>query len=107
MLNFCICRSIDPLLDFDRTLLEHHAARFHIVSQYSQDFVIPDFTNVNNNVSSSSSSSINININNNVNNNISIVVACHSHAPLQELWDRVPVPKYAVTLPCCGKSLSI
>lgn len=33
--------------------------------------------------------------------NLSIVVACHSHAPLREFWDRVPEPKLAVTLPCC------
>ena len=36
-----------------------------------------------------------------VRSQLSIVVACHSHAPLKEFWDRVPEPKIAVTLPCC------
>ncbi len=34
---------------------------------------------------------------------LSIVVACHSHAPLREFWERVPRPKIAVTLPCCER----
>ena len=34
---------------------------------------------------------------------INIVIACHSHAPLQEFWDRVPAPKFCVSMPCCGK----
>lgn len=37
---------------------------------------------------------------------ISIVVACHSHAPLQEFWDRVQAPKYCIAMPCCGKGWS-
>eukprot|EP00392_Amoebophrya_sp_AT5.2_P011483 g11562.t1 len=32
---------------------------------------------------------------------LSIVVACHSHAPLKEFWGRVPGPKICATLPCC------
>jgi hypothetical protein len=36
-----------------------------------------------------------------------IVVACHSHAPLQEFWDRVPAPKLCVAMPCCGKTWSV
>lgn len=36
-----------------------------------------------------------------------IVVACHSHAPLQEFWGRVQRPKLAVSLPCCGKTWSL
>eukprot|EP01038_Epipyxis_sp_PR26KG_P005607 gene5607-7739_t len=39
---------------------------------------------------------------------ISIIIACHSHAPLQEFWDRLPPHnKYCASLPCCGKSWSI
>ena len=38
---------------------------------------------------------------------LSIVVACHSHAPLQEFWDRLPSPKIAISLPCCGKTWSL
>ncbi|CAD7950356.1 unnamed protein product [Amoebophrya sp. A120] len=32
---------------------------------------------------------------------LTIVVACHSHAPLREFWHRVPKPKICATLPCC------
>ena len=37
---------------------------------------------------------------------INIVIACHSHAPLQEFWNRVPGPKFCVSMPCCGKTWS-
>jgi hypothetical protein len=37
---------------------------------------------------------------------VNIVIACHSHAPLQEFWDRVPCPKFCISLPCCGKGWS-
>jgi hypothetical protein len=33
---------------------------------------------------------------------VSVVVSCHSHAPLQEFWDRVSSPKIAVTMACCA-----
>ena len=33
---------------------------------------------------------------------LSVVVACHSHAPLAEFWSRVPAPKVAVTMACCA-----
>lgn len=33
---------------------------------------------------------------------LSIVIACHSHAPLNEFWSRVPLPKIAVVMPCCA-----
>jgi hypothetical protein len=33
---------------------------------------------------------------------LSIVVSCHSHAPLQEFWDRVQAPKLAITMACCA-----
>ena len=36
-------------------------------------------------------------------NALSIVVACHSHAPLQEFWDRVASPKIAITMACCAQ----
>ena len=39
-------------------------------------------------------------------NELHIVVACHSHAPLQEIWDRVPGPKLGIVMPCCGKTWS-
>ena len=33
---------------------------------------------------------------------LSVVVACHSHAPLAEFWSRVPAPKIAITMACCA-----
>lgn len=33
---------------------------------------------------------------------VSVVLAVHSHCPLGEFYDRVPKPKFCVTLPCCG-----
>ena len=33
---------------------------------------------------------------------LSIVIACHSHAPLAEFWARLPSPKLTVTLACCA-----
>lgn len=31
-----------------------------------------------------------------------VILAVHCHAPLGELWDRLPSPKYCISLPCCG-----
>ncbi|KAJ1441768.1 hypothetical protein B484DRAFT_97365 [Ochromonadaceae sp. CCMP2298] len=33
---------------------------------------------------------------------LSLVIACHSHAPLQEFWDRLTGAKIAVTMACCA-----
>jgi hypothetical protein len=32
---------------------------------------------------------------------MSIIIGVHSHAPLEEFWNRTPKPKYAITIPCC------
>lgn len=32
---------------------------------------------------------------------LSMVIAVHSHAPFQELWDRIPSPKIGIAIPCC------
>ena len=34
---------------------------------------------------------------------LSIAVACHSHAPLEEFWERMPSPKLSVAMPCCAQ----
>ena len=34
---------------------------------------------------------------------LSIAIACHSHAPLEEFWERMPKPKLCVALPCCAQ----
>lgn len=31
-----------------------------------------------------------------------VILAVHCHAPLGELWERLPTPKYCISLPCCG-----
>jgi hypothetical protein len=46
-------------------------------------------------------------IHNDNNDDISIVIACHSHAPLEEFWNRINTKtKHAISLPCCGKNWS-
>ena len=34
---------------------------------------------------------------------LSIAIACHSHAPLEEFWERMPEPKLCITMPCCAQ----
>jgi len=34
---------------------------------------------------------------------LSIAIACHSHAPLEEFWERMPSPKLCVAMPCCAQ----
>jgi len=34
---------------------------------------------------------------------LSIAIACHSHAPLEEFWERMPTPKLCVAMPCCAQ----
>lgn len=77
--------SIDPVLDFDSSSLGSFSERFHMAPHRSQDFDIPLKRSVN---------------------EMSIVIACHSHAPLQEFYNRIPSPKIAVVMPCCGKTWS-
>eukprot|EP00529_Nitzschia_sp_RCC80_P025920 CAMPEP_0113441786 /NCGR_PEP_ID=MMETSP0014_2-20120614/1267_1 /TAXON_ID=2857 /ORGANISM="Nitzschia sp." /LENGTH=348 /DNA_ID=CAMNT_0000332651 /DNA_START=11 /DNA_END=1057 /DNA_ORIENTATION=- /assembly_acc=CAM_ASM_000159 len=36
-------------------------------------------------------------------NVLSIAIACHSHAPLEEFWGRMPSPKLCVSMPCCAQ----
>jgi hypothetical protein len=78
--------SIDPILEpisLDTTAGSRSAdyvKRFHQFTGFSQDFpLLPDSDST-----------------------LSLVVACHSHAPLQEFWSRLSAPKIAVTLPCCA-----
>ena len=72
----------------------------------SQDFDLEPFTNMN--ISNTSMLSSNM---------INIVISCHSHAPLQEFWDRLHInsssddnninkkrrmTKIAITMACCS-----
>lgn len=82
--------SIDPILDFDMTTLDsnRNTNRIIISRNKSEDFVIPDSI---------------------MPNTLSIVIACHSHAPLEEFWNRIKCKgkAMAVSIPCCGKFWSI
>eukprot|EP01041_Mallomonas_annulata_P005889 gene5889-11893_t len=78
--------SIDPLLSFDPAKLGAYESRIHLVPAMSQTFTCP---------TSPTLAPL-----------VNIVIACHSHAPLQEFWDRLPAPKYCVSMPCCGRDWS-
>jgi len=73
---------------------EHFGAyqnRFFALALMSQDFKVP-VLGTNNNEGDST----------NTTQSLSIVVSCHSHAPLQEFWERLQGPKIAITMACCA-----
>ena len=75
--------SIDPLMEYDTIHLNPYddiRDRIHVVKSKTEDYLID-----------------------NSHHGLSIVVACHSHAPCQDFWDRVACPKLAIIMPCCGK----
>lgn len=81
--------SIDPILDFDITSLGKNSNidRIELHCKKSEDFVISESPGTD---------------------FMSIVIACHSHAPLEEFYNRIStMKKCAVSLPCCGKFWSI
>jgi hypothetical protein len=85
MPSTCSFHSVDPILvpvDVSGSIYQD---RFHQYSIMSQDMDLA----VVNEMSLTKST-------------LSIVVACHSHAPLQEFWDRVSTAKIAVAMPCCA-----
>jgi hypothetical protein len=97
-----VFHSIDPLMqekyvsagpaadvawDGSENPLGAYQHRFFPARMYSQDFQIPPSTTREHGAEPSA---------------LSIVVSCHSHAPLQEFWDRVPMPRIAVTMACCA-----
>lgn len=61
-----------------------YGERFFPLAMFSQDFLIPDCISDRKPI-------------------LSIVVSCHSHAPLQEFWDRLEGPKVAITMACCAE----
>jgi hypothetical protein len=102
--------SIDPLLEpIPPGRLGEYAGRFNQFRGVSQDFVVSgqsektgkensqDGISVQSESLSSASPHTSI-----AKGTLSIVVACHSHAPLSEFWGRVPSPKLAVVMPCCA-----
>lgn len=60
--------------------LGKYQSRFFPIKAMSQDFDLEPFTNIN--ISNTSMLS---------NSMINIVISCHSHAPLQEFWDRLHI----------------
>ena len=81
----------DPAIELDEGSFRN---RFHQHTAYSENFVVPS-----------------------TESDLSIVVSCHSHAPLQEFWDRLPgsqddnaalhgnalIRSIAVSMPCCAQ----
>lgn len=85
-----------PLCNNNASTHNRLGARFHQFCGYSQDFVIPRHTNADVDPSK-------------LKKYVSIVVACHSHAPLQEFWDRIQneandhsIYKLAISMNCCS-----
>jgi len=72
--------SIDPLLD-DKC---QYNARIHSFKGMSQSFSIPKYLRPE--------------------TKLVVVVACHSHAPLQEFWRRIPahISRIAISMACCS-----
>jgi hypothetical protein len=78
--------SIDPILEVDdeRNTPSDFHDRIALFRGLSQDYEIP--------ISSKDAFE-----------RLCIVIACHSHAPLNEFWNRVPCPKICITMPCCAQ----
>lgn len=78
--------SIDPIMNFDPSLLGgDYAERIQAETKLSQDYTIPSYESLTARGIVTKS----------------IVIACHSHAPLQEFWDRLTTPKSCISMPCC------
>lgn len=90
--------SVDPLMNFDVTgcdlLSPAIKNSLHTHKCKSEDFQIPISVN---SINSSNISGENI-------EHITVLISCHSHCDMNELWSRVSTPKLAVCLPCCGHS---
>ena len=71
--------SIDPSMNTTPASLGVASTRLHPINGLAEDFIIPPDPVA-----------------------FSVVLAVHTHAPLQEFWDRVPRPKVCVSLPCCA-----
>ena len=82
--------SIDPIMHFDVSgeLGELYSSIIDVHAMKSEEYVISDDAKSN----EDSECSLPLR---------SVVVVCHSHAPLQEFWDRLSSPKYCIAMPCC------
>jgi hypothetical protein len=79
--------SIDPLLNGEDVETSTIHRRITIFSGRSQDYNI-----ANNNAYGDGEGA-----------RLSIVIACHSHAPLEEFWNRLPLPRLCIAMPCCAQ----
>lgn len=70
--------SIDPLMSCDIDLGDY-SDNIEIVRGYSQDYHLDNQDSI-----------------------LSIIVACHSHAPILEFWNRVTTSKIAIIMACCA-----
>jgi len=70
----------------------------------SQDFDLEPFTNMNTSNDATNDTTTTSTI-------INMIISCHSHAPLQEFWDRLhsdhihikcKMKKIAITMACCS-----
>jgi hypothetical protein len=96
--------SIDPIMEFDvGTLPTNIQARLTVVRSISQDYAIDEIK------PGEHASGRRF---------IDIVVACHSHAPITEFWQRLEICRkpeavmgdyyrLCASLPCCGKDWSL
>ena len=73
--------SIDPINSLSSQDLGQYKDRIPPFKGLSQDYIIPEAP---------------------VGCEVTIVVACHSHAPLDEFWYRLSGPKIAITMACCA-----
>lgn len=111
--NYNLFDYIQHNIDYDYVFfisLGKYQSRFFPIKAMSQDFDLEPFTNMN--ISNTSMLS---------NSMINIVISCHSHAPLQEFWDRLHInrscddddndnsiknkrrmTKIAITMACCS-----
>jgi len=90
--------AIDPLLpkrladdnDVGDNATSMYHERIELYSGFSQNFSIQTRSMDNNDITDAPPM-------------LSIAIACHSHAPLEEFWERMPNPKLCVALPCCAQ----
>ena len=77
--------SIDPLMSVDDLELGTYSNCFQTVRGYSQDYPLPSPSGSAFLATAAASP-------------LSIVIACHSHAPVAEFWDRITSPKIAIII---------
>lgn len=88
--------SIDPIMKVED--VGSYSTRFFQHCCLSQEFIIPDFEGYPS-VPEIPSASVETNKPSSM---MTVVVACHSHAPLQEFLSRISGSTVVVTMPCCA-----